>query len=1016
MLKVTSRLIAILGKRAFLSFGLVTFLVAGLLAGVNITSRHALKLYVEDQLRRTPWDLALYQTGGFSSSEDVPERIRAVDGVADVESLAFLRARFPEGAEVISEVDGKPLATPWLCMLTATDPALLPPQLGLALKSLNDAGNGAGQDNNAAMLALIGPERSIGRAFLSLQGAREFSVKVKVLKERRSLFNIPVRGVIRLDRDELNRWLMDQTGSVAFVPYIGLILLIPYQPEALDKFDTVATGLLPPDLVRPGETDYIHVALAEYVPEVVYLGRLDRQSIISGWDIGGSLERVAELYDRIAAAAQGRNSAAATTEPPRLILVHEAEEEEEAAKQLAFVTDSPTLVLLERMNRVSRLIGLVALLVALPLLWMAWVLAGNLSGLLILNERRKLGLMRLRGVPGRLMGRALILTVSAAGLLGGISGLAVGSLLPLMIYERGRLPAGVLSQREQLLLFVLFLGITLVLALVTSRRLIKYSTTISPLEASGRVAASEASRAALRFGPLELLALLLGSATLGSWIFGYSLSAATSSAIPIIVDRALNFIGLPLFLYGTATLLVSRRAWIQRSLAPIVKPIGGCLGGFAMRHIAVKPHRTLGFLFIVALMAGVSLYPTITSRSFEDKAVRGAQVQMGTELQLTFNTPDLVEVERLKGGLRGQLAALRPELERTMAALARVEGVQAATYLLETLLPSFYLPGYGLRGVPLYLIGDLDAYAREVYAEPELGMSGSFEELLARLRAGDVAVSPTVVDFWRLAPGTTVLLGMDEERRTISAPAAGTLAFLPGTPPRTVTDRQGYVQARVDYLNYLFSNNAYLAAAAGNARLADLQLLIPRVIVLVKSDGSVPLNRIQSGLLDALPHRPLEVHTLPQEIRKVGSDMFISLALENMRIYLIGGLFLALIAILAVALANYVEDRRTLALLRIRGASPAHIWRFLMAMLLSPALLGLALGGVAALAAGYGLTNYVWQLREIKTVVQLLPARLVISHLTLAITLALLALLVGAGSLFSLWVFRRTARENLQRE
>ena len=44
------------------------------------------------------------------------------------------------------------------------------------------------------------------------------------------------------------------------------------------------------------------------------------------------------------------------------------------------------------MEAVARLVGLVALLVSLPLLWMGWVLAANLTGLLMLNERRTLGL------------------------------------------------------------------------------------------------------------------------------------------------------------------------------------------------------------------------------------------------------------------------------------------------------------------------------------------------------------------------------------------------------------------------------------------------------------------------------------------------------------------------------------------------------------------------------------------------------------------------------------------------
>ena len=60
--------------------------------------------------------------------------------------------------------------------------------------------------------------------------------------------------------------------------------------------------------------------------------------------------------------------------------------------------------------------------------------------------------------------------------------------------------------------------------------------------------------------------------------------------------------------------------------------------------------------------------------------------------------------------------------------------------------------------------------------------------------------------------------------------------------------------------------------------------------------------------------------------------MYIFLARQNVQIYLLGGLILALIGIFSVAYANYVEDRRTLALLRIRGAGPADVVRFFCRM------------------------------------------------------------------------------------
>src|SRR5204862_6715888 len=136
-------------------------------------------------------------------------------------------------------------------------------------------------------------------------------------------------------------------------------------------------------------------------------------------------------------------------------------------------------------------------------------------------------------------------------------------------------------------------------------------------------------------------------------------------------------------------------------------------------------------------------------------------------------------------------------------------------------------------------------------------------------------------------------------------------------------------------------------------------------------------------------------------------------ALENMRIYLVGGVLLALIAILAIALTNYLEDRRTLGVLRVRGVSPVQVFRFFASSLLAPALLGLVVGLIVAGAAGFGLTNLIWSLRELKSVVHLLPTHLVVSGMTVWIGAGLFVVIGGIALLFSLWVFRRSARERM---
>ena len=963
-----------------MAFGIVTLLVAGLLAAIHLASHHALKLYVEDQLSRLSWDIALYQTSDFTISAEVGPKLRAIQGLTRVESLSFLRSKPPP--EAILMVDGKPLASPWVSILSATDINLLPPEA-----------RPAATQKDGAFLALIGPEQHMGKAFLALQGSRSFSVRVysEHKKQSAGLFSLRLRGIVRLERSEVNRYFMDEIGSISFVPYIGVILVVPHNFELLQRFDALSRGAL-------GDHADIHVTAGEYLPEVVHLARVDRKALISGWDIPGSLARLEKLHA-------------------------EVEQESRALGPTIFV-DNAILVLLKRMAEISRLIGVATLLIAIPLLGIAWTLASNLSSLLILNERRKLGLMRLRGVPGKLLGQSLLISIGLGGLIGGTIGLILGTLIPLYIYEGGVVSWETLTQVQRPLLMLLFLIVGLVLVLLISRRLVRYATTISPLEASRRVAVSETGQAGARWPILEWLALLVGAYKIGGWIFDFQLSSyltineddgawwtGIAQAVSAF-DRALDFVALPLFVYGLVALLVAQRRLIGALLGSVTYFVGGKLRSLSLKHMSLKPHRISSFLLIVGLMASVSLYPSIASKSFEDKAMRGATVQVGSELHISINPNDLVSAEQLDQGLGGQIQAMRTVVKNRLAAFQHGD-VVSVDPLFEAILPGFFFPGYGMSGVPLYLLDDTQRYLKNAIFEEKLGVSAKFSDVINVLGEQQIAASPPVAAFWDLGPGEPVLLGGDLNKKPVLVPAGGVVGFLPGMPPRSISDRQSFVSARIDYLNYLSSTDAYLVGTADNRLMENLKVLVPRILLLVRVRPNGDTDAIVNSITQTLKARPLEVRELKRELKKVGGDMFIFLALENMRIYLVGGVLLALIAILSIALTNYLEDRRTLGLLRVRGVSPVLLFRFFASSLLAPALLGLVVGLLVAGAAGFGLTNLIWSLRELKSVVHLLPTHLVISDWTVWISLGLLAVVVTIALLFSLWVFRRSARASM---
>ena len=64
-----------------------------------------------------------------------------------------------------------------------------------------------------------------------------------------------------------------------------------------------------------------------------------------------------------------------------------------------------------------------------------------------------------------------------------------------------------------------------------------------------------------------------------------------------------------------------------------------------------------------------------------------------------------------------------------------------------------------------------------------------------------------------------------------------------------------------------------------------------------------------------------------------------------------------------------------------------------------------------ALAVGYGLTDLVWKLREVLTVLNLLPTRLVWSGQGAWVVAVMVLALVVLTLAFCWWTFRASARE-----
>jgi bifunctional ADP-heptose synthase (sugar kinase/adenylyltransferase) len=102
------------------------------------------------------------------------------------------------------------------------------------------------------VLALVGPERAMGQAFLALQGATDFALKVTIQQRERVLFRTPVRSVVRLDREPAGDPSPASEGAMlarleALAPPVDAFLLSDYgygtvTPRVLERVRALARG------------------------------------------------------------------------------------------------------------------------------------------------------------------------------------------------------------------------------------------------------------------------------------------------------------------------------------------------------------------------------------------------------------------------------------------------------------------------------------------------------------------------------------------------------------------------------------------------------------------------------------------------------------------------------------------------------------------------------------------------------------------------------------------------------
>jgi hypothetical protein len=881
------------------------------------------------------------------------------------------------------DINGGKTTIPWFMMLSSEDMNLIPPELRPEIGKSTTALIGT--------QAMISPYLDkVGQGNpLTIFAEDPYDPKQKPVQ----MFSGTIDRLTTPERLEIVKFFLDKFGSATFVPE-GLILVTPKETfdRELPRIINLVHELSKPQPLLggneegQGQTEPEEDNLSAMVmPEVMHLVSIDREKVFTGWDLDASYERAAALVGKI------KGTVTKTSFD-------------------SFV-NSELLVTLAKMAKVSKLIGLLTILISVPILWLAWLFAGSLANLIILNQRRLVGLLRLRGASYAPIRNSLLTAIGLGGILGGTAGALAGTFVPYLLLRASgvRIPLGLLFttiQEPWVLGTFILLGTGF--GLVAGRKVTNYLAQITPLEASRRLAASEESEFSQRFTKFQIFCLIVGGAKVLAWIAGFS----PGTELMRTVDNFLNFIGAAFFLYGITALIVSRRKELESVLSALARPLALDLRWFAVKTMMTRPHRIMTVILVAALTFGVVVYPQITSKSFYEKTVRALRLNLGSDIALRFEASTLMGGEITIKPVGQYVDSIQKKLAGVENQVRKLDGVNDVGALYEFSIPgSSYIPGQNY--LQLYLIEKPDDFLKKVYYEDKLGVEQPFRTLVQGMQKDDVLVSKGFAASIEQNDHKPLGLG-NSKNGEVSAHVRGSVYLLPGLSQLMMQDRESFSSASVEFINSIASSHPYVVGRSDSDKIAPLEGYLSSVVVHV---GGRDLDRLVQNLSSLRRDGQIPafttINTEAAEKEKLSSDMFVYLALQNIKVFMVGGILVALAGLIAIGIVNFFESKRMLALLRLRGASPRQLVRVILVELIAPLIVGAAVGVPVGLVTGYGLTNAIFSLPRAASILEILPVHLTLSWAVATIVFGVLVFFMVASTFLSSWIFRKTAREAL---
>ena len=584
--------------KLFLALLIGITLASAFFAGIDIKANVTAKQALDQQLSNIPVDITARVQDAISNLSQLiatKEKILDIEGVADAEIISSAEGQI----KIVDENDS--VKQYEVKVLGITNDSRIydgwlnrPPEIG---------------ENETYVL-----EESLLASEVKINQTIQVNFTVYIPGEWRSIpVNLTVKGLAKLDDNAYSI-----THAIAYGYYYpiqplsenfqferkdaGLLVLMVNLEKTMWKVFETAHKLNPSGRLSEAATRFL-----------IYL---DREALITPWDVSASINNVGNLKLQIENKIAG------------LGLYADVQNNLEWA--------------LTRFQFDSMILRFQFTLVSLPIFFMAWYMGTTVSDVSYNIRRREIGLLSTKGFSRRQLLTTFLTETLLIGIIGSTLGVLLGFVLnPLFtqLSAKAFLNPQVISPYT--IIFTVAFGI--IIAFLSTFSSARKASQLNTVDALREYLPMEMEKpykkkwpwVALILGTYKIVVFILG---LDVWSELNRIAFGAGNFIFVLligfwlfIDYILNYIGPLLFFWGFTKLFIQGSLRFQELTAKATHFMGD-LSVLATRNVRRNPARSAAIAFLIALIVGYGVQVTGQLASEQDYTIREVYYQVGSDL------------------------------------------------------------------------------------------------------------------------------------------------------------------------------------------------------------------------------------------------------------------------------------------------------------------------------------------------------------------------------------------------